>query len=249
MKNLLTYTDWLNERKLFGNQIFSDPEFKTKDREKQPYFEEFYDLLKSEFKQSKEENTPIESEFLNLLFDWAFDSSDVDDETLKKLAKYERTFSRLKSEYPRFFKPETSTFWRGIDLSLSAFFDLIGTNAYNEKDWDYVTLKPAFTKPVKHAETSGNEVVYRYRLPIKWKERRPAQSWTNQYSDARTFGPFVLETEDDGKFFLNEKFANLFSEVIYEQKENESIHIGNTFGNPVYLHVPKWVMEKAGLLS
>lgn len=187
----------------------------------------------------EEYDTDFENHLINLLQRWVKDSThnlDIQDE----LDKIKNILKKAKGKFPTVFKPKTPN----------------GTKLYRGIQWKNKNIKSLFTnnsipksglKPHKISTDLGIEKFWKYETPINYKPQGKIQSWSTKSSIAVEFSQgLLLETKQNDEYIFNQKlFSILWDRVLSnEPSEEEVLHFGKTYSEPVYLLISDGLYKK-----
>ena len=129
-----------------------------------------------------------------------------------------------KTKFPSIFKPETpngTEVYRGLKNIPKSLISSL-QKKYDPSDYTKVKI--------------GGKVFYRYDKPIFYEPERDIQSWTSTESVAKRFAESgLLISEQNDEYFFNQKVMNYLFSYISNQSENEILHFGKKYSNPVFI--------------
>lgn len=217
LKDILNETD-AEVKSTFGNTAFGDTSSSNIRGQK---------FLNLQGKKGQPEiNTKLEAEIMSVLVGWTSRTN-----TLRAdyLMSKEQLFRKAAKVFPMIFKPETpngTDLYRGLKYTQNKTIEnsLKGT-------------KPKDYKKVKH----GMNTYYSYVKPINYEPHMSVQSWTSNVESAAHFGDSaILTTKQDDDFLFNQIAMSIF---YGRGMENEILHFGKSYKNPVFIMVEEYNFE------
>jgi hypothetical protein len=210
LKDILSEAE-TDPKKAFGDIVFGD----TTE-------EEFYKkFVRLQGKTGSEKNTKIEDKILYYLLQWV---SNSDGYTSLYLHRNKDLFKNGKTKFPSIFKPETpngTEVYRGLrNIPKSLISSL--QKKFDQSDYTKVKI--------------GGKVFYRYDKPISYEPERDVQSWTSSENVAKKFAKSgILTSKQNDEYFFNQKAMNYLFSYIEGGSENEILHFGKKYSNPVFI--------------
>jgi hypothetical protein len=209
IKDILSEAE-TDPKKAFGDIVFGDKS------------DELYKkFVKLQGKTGSEKNTRIENQIMSYLLKWV----DLPDGNISNyLYKNKSLFKNAKNKFPAIFKPETpngTDVYRGLKTVPKSLISSL-QKKYDPNDYTKINI--------------GGKVFYRYDKPISYKPERDIQSWTSNENVAKRFAKSgVLTSEQNDEYFFNQKVMNYLFSYISNQSENEILHFGKKYSNPVFI--------------
>lgn len=214
----------------FGDAAFADR--KQKDLNDDPTYSNFLGM-QGRSDADAEPNTSKEDKIYKALLKWV---GDANDSSAKDLSKNIDALKKGKQLFPAIFapeKPDGTKVYRGIKKLSQPMYKSLAASTKKE---DWVQIKDL----VDYAGDEDGWFIC--KKPINYTPRREWQSWSYDADSAIQFaGQGILVTKQDSDFYFSSKTMEL---IYANESENEILHHGQTYSNPVYLTVNKTTLYK-----
>lgn len=211
----------------FGNSVFADPSQKSNSGS--PTYADFLDL-QGKSPEDAEVNTEKEEEIYDAIKDW---TAAADDDAAEALTRNFTSIIRGKRMYPSVFAPDRddgTPVYRGLENVGQRMLRTLSTNTTPE-DWSSVQIP----------NTSRSDW-FMCKKPVNYTPNRAWQSWSYSAGAATKFaGDGMLITKQDSNFYFSTKAMKI---IFDSSDEQEILHSGRTFSNPVYIILDKYTLER-----
>lgn len=180
--------------------------------------------------KNEEDDTELEGKLLSVLYTWLDDSSSLEQDQLYAVRDL---LKKASERFPRIFKPDTpngTLLYRGIRergyKADSKYTEIV--SALSKSD---------FTKNEIPSRKGDIRTFWRYNKPIKYTPSGKVQSWTTSASIGVGFSAgILLQTKQNNEYLFNQEALDiLWNELTGNPSEQEILHFGKTYSEPVYL--------------
>ena len=195
--------------------------------------------------KNEEDDTELEGKLLSVLYTWLDDSSSLEQDELYKVRNL---LKKASGRFPKIFKPDTpngTLLYRGINPKYGVGWPLPA--GYLK----YTTLagtlsKSDFTKNEIPSIRGDIRTFWRYNKPIKYTPSGKVQSWTSDASIGVAFSTgILLQTKQNNEYLFNQEALDiLWNELTGKPSEQEILHFGKTYSEPVYLMLSNFFYQK-----
>lgn len=199
-------------------------------------------------KNDDEENTEFEADLLDMLYQWVASSVDTHD-IQDDLYKIKNILKKAQGKFPEVFKPKTpngTQLYRGLKWKPEKIASLINNQKSGFKMYGIPTRKGSV------------EIFWMYEKPIEYKPTGKVQSWSTYSSIAIDFSTWnlddfdtdfdaavLLKTKQNDEYIFNQDLMDiLWYNTTASQSEEEILHFGKTYSEPVYLLISDALYKK-----
>lgn len=184
--------------------------------------------------KDEENDTEFEEKLLQVLYNWLNGSSPVEQEELYKI---HNLLKKASERFPQIFKPDTpdgTLLYRNLTVE-SNVAHLIKTLS-----------KSDFTRNDIETARAGTKTFWMYDKPIRYTPSGNVQSWTSDISVGAGFsGAILLQTTQNNEYLFNQNLLDiLWNELRTKPSEQEILHFGKTYSEPVYLMISEPLYQR-----